>query len=142
MPATQKNAIKSVSRVLSLPAGHTSPETQVKLPWKVEQEWECCVQDVSDDRLVFSSLLIDITDNQVQPTEESDFKMESINEADRHLVIPGAIFKWTIGYEQPFIDGKDLLSRIDFLPMPVFTSDMFDRATEKARQFVNGISWE
>jgi len=110
--------------------------------FRVVQEWECCVQDISDDNTVFNAQLIDITRNRQYPDEEADFGIENVDEADRHLIKIGGIFKWMIGYEYPFVGKKKLTSKIHFVRMPVFTEQDIIRAEKKAEQFMNEIRWE
>lgn len=68
------------------------PSPARELPREVVlQEWEGQVQEVGER--VFSARLVDLTQDSKEETEETDLPIEDLGEADRGLVIPGAIFR-------------------------------------------------
>lgn len=62
-------------------------------PW---QQWEGTVVGVGPDS--FTAILKDRL-NLEAPEESVDIFLEDVSEADLKLVAPGALFYWSIGYE-------------------------------------------
>ena len=82
--------------------------------------WEGYVIERNKD--FFSARLVD-TSNQ-RPDEDVEIKFNRISFDDRHLVLPGAIFYWSIGYER--IRGNvQGISIIKFRRLPRWTKSDF-----------------
>jgi hypothetical protein len=60
------------------------------------QEWEGVVTKVSDG-IIFADL-IDVTKDSRTAEEKAEIPFEEISDSDRNRVVPGAIFRWVIGY--------------------------------------------
>lgn len=60
------------------------------------QEWEGVVTAVIDD-LIYATL-IDITAGDAVTDEVAEIPLSEVSHPDRSRVVPGAIFRWVIGY--------------------------------------------
>lgn len=60
------------------------------------QEWEGVVTAVKDD-LIYANL-VDITAGNTVINEVAEIPLSEISESDQSRVVPGAIFRWVIGY--------------------------------------------
>src|SRR5262249_4531593 len=60
------------------------------------QEWEGVVVDVCDG--AFRAELIDIAKGQPSPEELAEISVTEVSPDDRNRVVPGALFRWVIGY--------------------------------------------
>jgi hypothetical protein len=72
------------------------PSRPMQEYFKVNQKWEGYVTWVGHDS--FGARLVPIIGEG--PEQEADIYLEEVDEEDRHLVEPGAIFYWSIGYYQ------------------------------------------
>ncbi len=112
-----------------LPADEISPGPALL------QEWHGYVVEVGEGR--FLARLLDVTSGDTVEGEEAEIPVGSVPEAERHLVKPGAYFRWTIR------DGDGpAASIIDFASTPAFTEEDVARAKERARALREGIAWE
>src|SRR5262249_25118886 len=59
------------------------------------QKWEGTVLQVLPEDSLFARL-VDLSGSG--PDEEAEFSLEEVSDIDRPLVVPGAIFYWSIGY--------------------------------------------
>lgn len=108
---------------------------------QIEQEWEGYVQEIDDKNGIFTALLLDITLDEKYPTEEADFKQESIHKFERHFLREGAVFRWIIGCEHSN-SGMKRVSQLSFRRMPVWNKYSLNRAKKEAQQFKDEIIWE
>jgi hypothetical protein len=93
------------------------------------QEWEGQVERVG--RRYFYGRLVDLTTGETEETEEVDFPIDDLTDSDRKLLVPGAVFRWIIGYR--YNRGqKDRFSRIVIRRLPIWTSDEIRAADERA----------
>jgi hypothetical protein len=104
-----------------------------KLPeirsYKVEQEYEAEVIAINQDESTFTARLVDLTNNG--PDEEGEFSLSELN-GDESLVIPGALFTWTIGLQTR--GSRDLrVSDIRFRRIPPFSKEVIAKAEQKAQ---------
>jgi hypothetical protein len=60
------------------------------------QEWEGFVVDVGDG--AFRAELVDIAKRQPGPEELAEIPITEVSPDDRNRVVPGALFRWVIGY--------------------------------------------
>jgi hypothetical protein len=79
------------------------------------QQWEGTVQEVRSDGIVVT--LIDLTD-QKNSAESAEISWDEVPDADHALVIPGAVFYWSIGYERTIHGQKSNISSIRFRRLP------------------------
>jgi hypothetical protein len=90
---------------------HRSP-AQAK--FRSLQSWEGRVVEVSEDSFV--ATLVDLT---MPGTEEHvELDLEEVTRDDRHLVIPGAVFYWSIGYREDPSGSRSRASEIRFRRLP------------------------
>jgi len=102
----------------------------------VLQEWEGQVQEVGER--VFSARLVDLTQDSKEETEETDLPIEDLGEADRGLVVPGAIFRWIIGYR--WTNGeKERFTRVVIRRLPIWTEREIKSADQEAAELHNAL---
>jgi hypothetical protein len=105
--------------------------------FEVLQKWEGIVLDVLKDS--FTARLIDLT--QEGSDEEAEFALEEIDEGDKGLLKPGAVFYWNIGYsDSP--SGRARVSIIRFRRLPVWRSEELERAKRDAERLSGLLEWK
>jgi hypothetical protein len=98
---------------------------------EVLQEWEGQVQEVGER--VFSARLVDLTAGEKEETEESDLPIDDLVEADRGLLVPGAVFRWIIGYR--WSNGeKERFTRVVIRRLPIWTEQEIKAADREAAE--------
>lgn len=80
----------------------------------LRQQWEGAVTAVGVDS--FSASLRDLTDPTVSE-ETAELFLEDVGESDRDLIEPGAVFYWSVGYEDT-PRGRERKSIIRFRRLP------------------------
>jgi hypothetical protein len=113
------------------------PSPGRELPREVVlQEWEGQVQEVGERG--FSARLVDLTRDSKEETEEADLPIEDLGDADRRLVIPGAIFRWIIGYR--WTNGeKERFTRVVIRRLPIWTEAEIKSADQEAVELHNAL---
>jgi hypothetical protein len=102
----------------------------------VLQEWEGQVQEVGEH--VFSARLVDLTGDSKEENEETDLPIEDLGEADRRLLIPGATFRWIIGYR--WANGeKERFTRVVIRRLPIWTEREIKSADQEAAELHNAL---
>lgn len=97
----------------------------------VLQEWEGQVQSI--EGRTFSARLVDLTRGMKEETEEADLPVDDVIEADRELIVPGAIFRWLICYR--WADGdKERFARIVMRRLPMWTEREIKAADKRAEE--------
>jgi hypothetical protein len=100
------------------------------------QEWEGQVQEVGEH--VFSARLVDLTRDSKEETEETDLPIQDLGEADRNLLIPGATFRWIIGYR--WANGeKERFARVVIRRLPIWTEREIRSADQEAAELHNAL---
>lgn len=113
-------------QVVQLPRIDRRVSREIKL-----QEWEGQVQEVGTFN--FSARLVDLTAGETSETEEVDLPFDDVAESDRALLIPGAVFRWIVGYR--YIDGqKERFTRIAIRRLPMWTDQEILSANKEADQ--------
>ena len=102
------------------------------------QKWEGYVIRVLDNSLLVR--LVDLT--QKGADEEAEIPIEEISEDDRHLIKPGAIFYWNIGYLDSYSGQRTRVSVIRFQRLPAWSKDEIDEAKRKADKLRHSICWK
>lgn len=95
------------------------------------QLWEGVVQEVRGDSVLVT--LIDQT-HLDYPDEEAEIAMAEIPEGDRHLVVPGAVLYWSVGYREGPGQPRERVSRIRFRRLPAWSKTDLDRAHANAQE--------
>ena len=85
--------------------------------FKLYQMWEGTVNHVGDEE--FEATLSDVTDPR-QPDEEATFSKQEVSEGDLPLLVVGAVFRWSIGYETRR-GQKKRVSYISFQRLPAWS---------------------
>jgi hypothetical protein len=102
---TQTQETKNeVSPLIRLSRRQASPRR-----FRVLQQWEGIVDSLESDSL-FADLL-DLTD-RAKPREIVEIPLVEFADADHHLLSPGCVFYWIIGYEISLGGGKSRVSEI------------------------------
>ena len=112
---------------------YSQPSTR----FEVLQKWEGIVLDVL--RESFTARLIDLT--LEGSDEEAEFALDEIDEGDKDLLKPGAVFYWNIGYsDSP--SGRARVSIIRFRRLPVWRSEELQRAKRDAERLSGLLEWK
>jgi hypothetical protein len=113
------------------------PRTTVWIPREVMlQEWEGQVQEVGPQ--YFSARLVDLTNGDVDETEEAELPVSDISDSERDLLVPGATFRWIIGYR--YIDGaKERFTRVAIRRLPMWTDAEMKSADQEASEVHNAF---
>jgi hypothetical protein len=104
------------------------------------QEWEGYVVDIAGD--TFTARLVDKTADKTVEGEVGEFAVSDLTDDDRELLKPGAIFRWTIGYQRTKGGTKRRVSDIVFRRLPQWTKFDLASAKERAKKLADGIRWE
>jgi hypothetical protein len=113
------------------------PQPARELPREqVLQEWEGQVQEVGERQ--FSARLVDLTQGTKEETEESDLPIDDLVEGDQALLVPGAVFRWIIGYR--WLNGeKERFTRVVIRRLPIWTDQEIKSADERAAELHDAL---
>jgi hypothetical protein len=100
------------------------------------QEWEGRVEEIQGRRIV--AHLTDITAKETEESEEVEIPIDDVPEADQHLIQPGAIFRWLLGYQYPY-GRKEKFARIVVRRLPIWTEREMREADREANELYNAI---
>lgn len=98
----------------------------------VLQQWEGTVVEISEERIVARLTDISATDH---PEEQASFELDEIPDADHDLVLPGAVFYWSIAYRRERTGQKLLTSAIRFRRLPAWSRRDVERVRQEASRF-------
>lgn len=124
-------AIAQSSRIAAFMRFH-DPAT---VPFQTVQAWEGVVEEIVGD-----SISVRLADKTVPSLSESfaEISLSEIDEEDRHLLRPGAVFYWVVGYEQR-PSGRMTTGFIRFRRSPAWTQrkikDVEKKANDLFRRF-------
>lgn len=109
------------------------PSSGGKVPlrrFKILKQWEGIVSEVTTD-----SFWAEITDANIgSRTEEIvELPLSEIDDADHCLLSPGAVFYWTIGYEDS-PSGRLRVSEIRLRRSPKWSQKQIDSIAQKSHQ--------
>lgn len=113
---------------------------RVKSSLQALQEWEGYVTDLGATS--FFARLKDLTSQSDLPEEEGEFPLDDVADGDRPLLKPGAVFRWTIGYEKSRSGTKRRISQLVFRRLPAWTKSDIAAADACARRIREKINWE
>lgn len=94
------------------------------------QFWEGRVDELVNEGIV--AIIRDKT-NPSNPEEEATILLEEISDEDIDLVRPGAVFYWSIGYEDA--PSRRRISQIRFRRLPGWTKREIIESEKKAKEF-------
>lgn len=130
---TQTSPVSDATGAIRVP----HPEVVLQLPrlpatrefFRALQRWEGYVLAVTEDS--FLARLVPIVGEG--PSQEAEISLEELEQEDRRLVEPGAVFYWSIGYlDRP--SGRLRISLIRFRRLPAWSSHEIERARADARE--------
>jgi CheY-like chemotaxis protein len=101
------------------------------------QEWEGQVQEVGSN--YFSARLVDLTAGEKEETEEAELPLDDLIESDRALVVPGAVFRWIIGYRYMY-GQKERFTRVVIRRLPMWTEQEIRSADREAADLYDALS--
>jgi len=121
---------------------HTSKAKRppVRLSFEPLQEWEGYVIAITKDGFV--GRLLDTTRGDRMENEEADFPFDDVSISDRELVKPGAVFRWSLGYEKTSSGNRKKASSVVFRRLPIFTQLEIQRGLEEAQAVIDSVIWK
>jgi hypothetical protein len=118
-------------RIILLPGPVALTESR-----RLLQLWEGLVQAVTGE--VFIATLRDKT-NPTYPEEEMSIALDEVPVDDRALVVPGAVFYWSIGYKEGPGQPREGFSRIRFRRLPGWSARELSDARGRARELIASL---
>jgi hypothetical protein len=118
--------VRLASPLIRLPSG-TLPKERVR----VLQQWEGVVTEVTGDS--FFADLQDLGDSS-QPLEIVEIPIEEVSEDDRPLLVEGAIFYWSLGYETSAGGQLRRMSEIRMRRTPRWTKRAIQQVMNRAEK--------
>lgn len=119
---------------ISINNSHLSPR------FTPNYEWEGYV--VSVDRTKFIVNLSDVRGGEGIVTDQAEFDLTELPEADQRRIEPGSIVRWLVGLEIKPNDQRQRVSRVHLRRLPVFTKHDVDRALEEAMNILQGMKMD
>jgi hypothetical protein len=101
------------------------------------QQWEGVVDGVNDGSFV--ARLVDRTAGE--PDEEAEFDLAEVPAGDRDLVVPGAVFYWSVGYRTSATGTRLRASIMSFRRLPAWTEAEKGQARERAEEIAKALDW-
>lgn len=105
-------------------------------PFVLLQKWEGIVLELSRDSFV--ARLTDLFGSSTE--EEAEIAFEEIDPQDRELVRPGAVFYWSIGYDDK-ASGRERVSLIRFRRLPTWTEEELGWVRREAEEIGKDLDW-
>lgn len=103
------------------------------------QKWEGVVLNIEASANTFFARLHDLTADN--PEEEAEFSIDEVMEDDKNLLMPGAVFYWSIGYHTSETGQQLRASVIKFRRLPAWRGKELKEIESKAREFGRAIGW-
>ena len=103
------------------------------------QEWEGHVVEVGDE--TFTARLMDVTAGAETDREEADFLISDVDPSDHDLLLPGAVFRWSIGYLR-MGTTKIRGSQIVFRRLPKWQTIDVKQGRKRAQELAAAITWK
>lgn len=104
-----------------------------------EQEWEGTVLNIGEE--TFVARLHDLSGSKTADLEEADFPISDISDGDHDLLVPGAVFRWCIGYLKEH-RTKSRMSKIVFRHLPAWRETDLVDAGHRANEIADSIVWK
>ena len=116
------------------------PQIQIRFPkvtFQTLQKWQGTVIEISPD--TFLAVLTSIDGEEIE--QEAEIYLNEVEEEDRYLVKPGAIFYWSIGYlNRP--SGRIRASMIRFRRVPKWSKQDVNAAKNRAESLRKSLFGE
>jgi hypothetical protein len=133
--AETMNLLPHQQQVAFLPPAAPAVDVSKRPSFVGLQEWEGVVTEIRDR--AFTARLMDLT--YPKPDEEGEFCTDEISEDDLNLVVPGAIFRWSVGVLKMPGGAKRPTSQIVFRRLPQWTKRDLERADGVAKELLNAF---
>lgn len=104
----------------------------------VNQHWEGYVERLTPSG--FEALLVDM-DSEASPEEKTEVDFTEVSGFDRHLIRPGAVFYWSLGYRVRSSGQREGMSIIRFRRIPTWTTEALDEAGAGAQKTMDLFGW-
>jgi hypothetical protein len=100
--------------------------------FQIEQEYLGTVVAINPNENTFTARLTDLKGSDAD--EEGEFSIDELND-DEHLVVPGAVFTWTIGLQSrgPCLQ-RLRVSDLRFRRYPPITNEVIAKAEKEAKE--------
>jgi hypothetical protein len=105
--------------------------------FKSLQKWEGVVDEIFEDKIY-----VTLKDLTLGGEDSTELEFEDIDDDDKHLLVPGAIFYWSIGYETTPYRQRSKKSIIRFRRLPKITPQEFDLIYNNAKELEQADIWE
>lgn len=102
-------------------------------PFILLQQWEGVVATEPREG-EFSAVLRDLT-NPTYSEEQAMLSLEHVPPPDRKLVVPGAVFYWSVGYEDTPTGTRRTISVLRFRRLPAWTHGDMRRIARDVERF-------
>ncbi|MBI3182893.1 MAG: hypothetical protein HYZ28_12215 [Myxococcales bacterium] len=126
-PSAPPSAVDALARLSALA---TRGAAKQRGAFDLLQQWEGVVVAIHGDS--FSATLRDLTD-PTTPTEVAELFIEDVAPDDRALLDSGAVFYWSVGYEDTH-RGLERKSFIQFRRLPAWTRGEIARVVAESRE--------
>lgn len=137
-------ASPSTSLIASLTAGQPESEPRtaqlllplsapLRHPFTLLQQWEGVVSTEPREG-EFVAVVRDLT-NPTYSEEQAMLSLEHVPPPDRKLVVPGAVFYWSIGYEDTPTGTRRTISVLRFRRLPAWTHGDMRRIAREVERF-------
>ncbi|TNH37577.1 hypothetical protein [Paracoccus haeundaensis] len=103
-------------------------------------EWEGYVVHVDSEKFVVN--LSDVHDEEGSVTDQAEFDLKELPEADQRRIETGSIVRWLVGLEILPNDQRQRVSRVHLRRLPVFTKHDVDSALEEAMSILQGMEMD
>lgn len=129
--ATAKSSVRQANEKLFVLTPPTAKPPVIR-QFKTEQEFEGTVVAINQQEDTFTARLADLTG--ISPDEEGEFSLSELN-GDQSLVLPGAIFTWTIGLQTRGPTRQSVrVSDIRFRRLPSVSQQAIAKAEAEAHE--------
>ncbi len=102
------------------------------------QKWAGYVIEIGEE--VFTARLTDLKNKGIE--EDAEIYLTEVSEEDRPLLLPGAVFYWSIGYRDDYNGQRHNEGFIRFRRLPAFSRKDIDRAQQEAEKIREAFGWD
>ncbi|HXX95360.1 MAG TPA: hypothetical protein VEN81_17190 [Planctomycetota bacterium] len=106
---------------------------RISRQFNVLQKWQGEVQSVERAEKEFVAVTRDLEDES-RSDENVTFSFDEVPKADWSLILPGAVFYWSVGYEQDEMGTVYGKSLVRFRRLPPWSDREIQRIKEEARR--------
>lgn len=101
------------------------------------QKWEGQVIEANAN--LFTAKLTDLT--KPNPDELAEFDLDEVSASDRHLVVPGGVFYWSVGYRDRISGQRSRESVMRFRRLPRWSPNDRAEADRRAAHWSETLGW-